>query len=275
MQFTFDHYEKERYVIDKPMRLIELFAGIGAFSKALTRLGASFEHHRVCDSDKFKIQAYNAVHGTDFVPTDIETMHGSELGIADTDKWVYILTYSFPCVDLSNAGKRQGMTRGGSTRSGLLWEVERLITETDNLPQVLIMENVPQVHGQTNVDCFREWSQFLVSMGYTNNYQDLNARDFGIPQNRNRCFMVSLLEGYYVFPDAFPLNETLADRLEDEVEERFYLSDEHVAKIRNNTFAQQRERIHGGGGVSNTLFATDYKRPPCIADDTYRRQRQP
>ena len=79
---------------------------------------------------------------------------GSDLGIADTDKYCYIMTYSFPCQDLSNAGLQKGMDRGSGTRSGLLWEVERLLKETAELPQVLPMENVPQAIGKQNIGFF-------------------------------------------------------------------------------------------------------------------------
>ena len=131
--------------ITKPIRLIELFAGIGSQAMALKRLGANFEHYRVVEFEKYAIKSYNAIHGTDFEPMDITKIIGSDLGITDTDKYCYIMTYSFPCQDLSVAGKQKGMTKGSGTRSGLLWEVERLLNEVENLPQVLLMENVPQV----------------------------------------------------------------------------------------------------------------------------------
>ena len=133
------------YKIDKPIRLIELFAGIGSQAMALRDLGADFEHYRVVEFDKYAIASYNAIHGTNFKPTDITKIHGSDLGIVDTDHFTYLLTYSFPCQDLSVAGKQKGMKKNSGTRSGLLWEVERLLNETENLPQVLVMENVPQV----------------------------------------------------------------------------------------------------------------------------------
>ena len=90
----------------------------------------------------------------------------------------------------------QGMSKGSGTRSGLLWEVERLLNETIELPQVLVMENVPQVHSEDNMKDFRAWIDFLESKGYTNYYQDLNAKNYGVAQNRERCFMVSILGEY-------------------------------------------------------------------------------
>ncbi|MCL2220991.1 MAG: DNA cytosine methyltransferase [Oscillospiraceae bacterium] len=248
-QISFDHLTKERFIIDKPVRLIELFCGIGAFSKALTRLGVEHESYRAVDFCKYKIAGFNAIHGMKFGTTDITELHGNDLGIIDAEDYVYILTYSFPCQDLSNAGKRQGMKRDGGTRSGLLWEVERIIDELTELPQVLIMENVVAVHDSANVDSFREWVIFLESKGYTSYSEDLNAKDYEVPQNRDRCFMVSLLDGFYTFPLPVPLAETLKDRLEPNVDEKYYLSDESVQKLLNSTFEQQTRRIQTGGGA--------------------------
>ena len=140
------------------------------------------------------------------------------------------MTYSFPCQDLSLAGNRQGMTKGSGTRSGLLWEVERLLDECgENLPQVLLMENVPQVIGAKNIEDFKLWRRKLESLGYSCYVQLLNAKDYGIPQNRNRCFIVSILgEYYYEFPQKKPLERKLKDMLEDDVDEKYYLSDQAI-----------------------------------------------
>lgn len=191
----------EEVKITKPIRLIELFAGYGSQAMALERLGADFTHHKVIEFDRFAVNSYNAVHGTDFEPTDIRNIHASDLEITDTDNYCYIMTYSFPCTDLSIAGKMKGMKKGSGTRSGLLWEVERLLKEMNERPQILLMENVTQVHGKANIEDFKQWISFLESIGYQNFWQDLNAKDFGVPQNRERCFMVSLLGNYtYHFP---------------------------------------------------------------------------
>lgn len=183
--------------ITKPIRLIELFAGIGAQAKALENLGIPFEHYRICEFDKYAVASYNAVHHTNFEVSDITKIHASDLAVTDTDKYCYIMTYSFPCTDLSSAGKQQGMRRGSGTRSGLLWEVERLLKEMNELPQILLMENVPEVVSDKNIADFAEWIAFLESLGYKNKYRILNAKNYGIPQNRERCFMVSWQGDYY------------------------------------------------------------------------------
>ena len=164
-----------QYFNNKPIRLIELFAGIGSQAKALKNLGVVFEHWRVCEFDKHAILAYNAVHDTQFETSDITQITADDLGITDTEHFTYLLTYSFPCQDLSNAGKGRGMEKGSGTRSGLLWEVERLLNECEELPQVLLMENVPQVHGKKNKEHFDKWIEFLKSTGYSNFWQDLKA----------------------------------------------------------------------------------------------------
>lgn len=227
------------FKIDKPIRLIELFGGISCQAQALMNLGVDFEEYRYCDFDKYACQSHNEIMGTNDKPSDITKWKGEDLGICDTDEYCYIMTYSFPCVDLSLAGKGAGMEKGSGTRSGLLWEVERLLkeitTERGQLPQVLLMENVPQVHGKKNKASFDGWCQFLESLGYKNYWKDLNARDYGVPQSRSRCFMVSLLGDYsYEFPKPIELKLKLQDLLEDNVDEKYYISDKMVQYIQSN-----------------------------------------
>lgn len=223
---------RQPFKIDKPIRLIELFAGVGSQAMALRDLGASFEHHRVVEFDKFAVASYNAIHDTNFQTSDIRQVKGIDLGITETEKYCYILTYSFPCQDLSVAGKQRGMTKGSGTRSGLLWEVERLLDETENLPQVLLMENVPQVISDANIKDFQLWQDFLTSKGYSNYVEVLNAKDFGVAQNRERCFMVSIRGNYnYKFPKPITLKKTVKDYLENEVDEKYYLKNEKAQEL--------------------------------------------
>lgn len=105
---VFDNYEcegqlsifdltRQAFKINKPIRLIELFGGIGSQAMALKRLGVDFEHYRLVEFDKYPVASYNAIHGTDFEPMDITKVKGGDLGIVDLNKWTYIMTYSFPC----------------------------------------------------------------------------------------------------------------------------------------------------------------------------------
>lgn len=242
------------FKIDKPIRLIELFGGISCQAQALLNLGVDFENYRYCDFDKYACQSHNEIMGTNDKPSDITKWKGEDLGVCDTDKYCYIMTYSFPCTDLSTAGKMAGMERGSGTRSGLLWEVERLLKECNELPQVLLMENVPQVHGKKNKASFDEWCQFLESLGYKNYWKDLNAKDYGVPQSRNRCFMVSLLGDYsYEFPKPIELKLKLQDLLEDEVDEKYYISDKMIAYLDKKVEQGWKKTVINNTEIANTI----------------------
>jgi DNA (cytosine-5)-methyltransferase 1 len=318
------------FKIDKPIRLIELFAGYGSQSLALKYLGVPFEHHRIAEWTIKSTQAYKDLHfendNTDYSKkysveylidylfekgvsqnysepmtkeqikrlgeekiriaynniiathniVSVCTAKGKDLGITDTDKYCYIMTYSFPCTDLSNAGKGLGMAKGSGTRSGLLWEVERLLDECIELPYILLMENVPQVIGQNNIQHFAKWIEKLEQLGYKNKWQVLNAKDFEIPQNRERCFMVSILGDYYYdFPKTIPLTLRLKDMLEDNVDESFYLSERAVKGIENTSFssAKLENRTDKGGGMPN-LNGERLQRPKTCNRVAYDEQNQ-
>lgn len=273
--------------VHNKVRLIELFSGIGAQAKAMQRLGVDWESWGAYDIDPYAVKAYNTIYGTDYVPTDICQMHGEDLNIVDRDKYTYIMTYSFPCQDLSLAGKRAGMKRGSGTRSGLLWEVERLLRELgDDLPQILVMENVRQVIGVKNKRDFDSWREALTEMGYDSQYQVMNAKDYGVAQNRERCFMVSWLGDYsYTFPKAIPLARKLRDYLVSDVDDKYFLTDEQVSSFVSRTELNndpkewanvsalamgrvtkwhQRGDVYPNDGSVGTLTATMYKTPPLV-----------
>ena len=129
------------------------------------------------------------------------------------------------------------MKKGSGTRSGLLWEVERILNELkeiDALPQCLLMENVCQVHGAANWQDFEDWKKALKNLGYSNFWKDLIATDYGVPQTRDRTFMVSILgEWNYEFPKPRKLEKRLRDLLEDDVPEKYFLSDKQIEQISN------------------------------------------
>lgn len=279
-----------KFIIDKPIRLIEAFAGYGSQHFALQYLGSNFESWRICEWAVKSIQAYKDAHFKDDIIdyskdltkeevfeflsnkgisanynepmtfdqikrmgeenarvvynnimathnlVNIQQVHGKDLGIVETNKYCYMLTYSFPCQDLSLAGLRKGMGKESGTRSGMLWEIERILDELNNgdgeLPQVLVMENVPEVIGTNNIKHFAKWVEKLEELGYKNKWEILNGKDFGIPQNRERCFMVSVLGDYYYdFPEKTKLKLKLKDMLETNVDEKFYLSDTKIQSI--------------------------------------------
>jgi len=174
---------------------------------------------------------------------NISQVKGKDLEVKNTDIYIYICTYSFPCQDLSLAGKGKGMS-DTSTRSGLLWEVERILTELDEKPQILLMENVPQVHSEDNKEDFKKWIMRLEELGYSNYWQDLIATDYGIPQTRNRCFMVSVLGDYsYSFPPKQELKLKLKDMLEDNAPDKYYLSEKAVKGLINQESKEHQPSI--------------------------------
>ncbi len=238
MQLELFELYKPHFKIDNPIRLIELFGGIGSQAMALERLKCPYTAWKLVEYNKYPVMSYNAIHGTNFEPMDITKVHAEDLQIEDTDKFTYIMTYSFPCQDLSIAGLRAGMSKG--TRSGLLWEVERILKECKELPQVLIMENVTMVHSEDNVSDFKNWTGFLESLGYTNYYKDLNSKDFGVAQSRDRCFMVSILgDYYYKFPKTINLKPRVRDYLK-ETEDKYYMNSQKAKDLIEELVAENR-----------------------------------
>jgi len=207
----------ENIKLTPPIRMFEAFSGIGTQAMALKKLGVDYEIVGFSEIDKYAIQSYHAIHGDVQNYGDITKMQ--EIPSCD------IFTWSFPCTDLSKAGKRLGMTQ--DTRSGLVYDVLRLVRDTKDKPKVLIMENVPDLIQATFVRQFGEIQAELESYGYTNYVEVLNAKDFGVAQNRNRVFMVSILGEYnYNFPTPIPLTKRLKDYLEQDVDEKYFLSDQ-------------------------------------------------
>lgn len=256
-EFDLFSYVKPKFKIDKPIRLIETFAGIGSQAKALKNLGANFEHWKVIEFEQHAIDSYNAIHNTNFATQDITQTHATDLEIVERESYCYVLTYSFPCQDLSNAGLKKGFEKGSGTRSGLLWEIERILDECNgNLPQVLLLENVPQLHSEgENMKNFQLWLRKLESLGYTNYWKDLNAKNYGIPQNRKRCFCVSILgDYYYYFPKPKKLELRLKDLLEKDVDEKYYLSENMINYVLNRT------PLGNKPAFANNIIGNDAKR---------------
>lgn len=207
----------------------------------LFSLGISADYNKPMTYDQIKRKGeswcrnvYNNIIATNNL-VNIQQVKGKDLNIIDTDKYDYVLTYSFPCQDLSLAGKGAGMEKGSGTRSGMLWEVERILKECEKLPHILLMENVTQIHSKKNKDNFNLWIKALNELGYASFWKDMNSKNYGVPQNRDRTFMISVLKSYnsgkYEFPQGFKLELTLADMLEDEVDEKYYLSEKMIKYI--------------------------------------------
>lgn len=228
------------------LKVIELFSGIGAQAEALKRSGIEHEVLAMCDIDKYSVTSYRKLHGWTINLGDIKSVDG----LPKVDLW----TYSFPCTDISISGQMKGFEKGSNTGSSLLWEVERLLKVSkvnDTLPRFLLMENVKNIISKRFMPLFQKWIDFLTSLGYKSFYKVLNARDYGVPQNRERCFMLSVLDydGDFIFPETQELKTKLNDLLEVGVEERYFLSDRFIKyacdmENRNGFIRGRRFRPH-------------------------------
>lgn len=230
------------------LKVIELFAGVGAQAEALKRANIKHEVIAISEIDKYAIQTYRKLHGWVTNLGDIKKI--KELPQAD------LWTYSFPCTDISISGQMKGFDKDSNTGSSLLWEVQRLLEKgKDNgtLPRFLLMENVKNIVSKRFLPLFQTWVDYLSSLGYKSFYKVLNARDYNVPQNRERCFMISILnfDGEFNFPETTELKVTLQDLLEKEVEERYFLSDRFIKyacdmENRNGFIRGKRFRPHDG-----------------------------
>ena len=220
------------------MRILELFAGYGSQALALENLGIDFTSD-ISEIDKYAIEAYNQIHGNTHNWGDITKIDETKLPYYD------LITYSSPCQDFSNAGLGKGGDKGSGTRSSLLWEVERIIRAV--MPKYLLMENVKNLVGERHKHNFIKWLKVLESLGYQNFWKVLNAKDYGVPQNRERVFVVSILGGgQYLFPNPIKLEKRLKDVLESNIDKKYYLSDKLIQGFMNRT---EKQLAKNGGFV--------------------------
>ena len=313
----------------KQLKVIELFAGIGAPRKALIRGGYNFKIVDAIEIDKYAVKSYNAIYNANIETKDVCEYKPDKIDIGEID----LLFHGSPCQDFSLAGKQAGGDKGSGTRSSLMYETIRIVEELK--PKYVIWENVKNLLSKKHKHNFDAYLEKMKQLGYTNYYQVLNAKDYGIPQNRERVFTVSILGDekydfpkgkkleklpidlieenadkkydlteknikhyqrefgskgkelnlyepiptltasmgtgggnipYFAFPPKQPLKLKLKDILEDEVDEKYYLSDEQVEKIRCSTFNQANIRIQEKE-YWDTLCARDWKDSKCVVAD--------
>ena len=238
------------------LKVFEAFAGVGAQRMALRNLGIDFEVVGICEIDKYALKSYEAIHGECNNFGDISKVNPRDLPNMD------LFTYSFPCQDLSIAGKQEGLKEG--TRSGLLYECEKIIEAKK--PKYLLLENVKNLVGKKFRNDFDKWLKYLEGLGYTNYWKVLNSKDFGVPQNRERVFVVSILKDHkpYTFPQPVKLDKVIKDILEDTVDEKYYMNKPFKlvdkgrikAEFTNINF-EQSKRIHGTDSYFQALSAAD------------------
>ena len=214
------------------MKVLSLFSGVGAFEKALVNLGIPYELVAYCEIDKYASKSYSVIHN---VPETMNLGDITKVNEKELPKDIDLVTYGFPCQDISLSGKQKGLFNedGTKTRSGLFFEALRIIEETQ--PKVAIAENVKNLTSKKFSEQFKIVLDSLEQAGYNNYWQVLNAKDFGIPQNRERVFIVSIRKdidtGFFRFPKGFPLKLRLKDLLDFEVEEKYYMSDKAISYI--------------------------------------------
>lgn len=228
--------------------VITLFSGYDSQCLALDRLKENypdFDYELLCWSeiDKYAIQAHNLIYPqwADRNLGDVSKIDWEKYPLfKDCD----LLTMSFPCQDISAAGKQRGFEKGTGTRSGLIWECERAIKILR--PKYLIMENVKALVSKKFMPMFHEWINLVdYEYGYRSYWKILNATEFGIPQNRERVFMVSIrgdIVRNYEFPEPFPLTQTLDDVLEEDVDQRFFLKNERIEDLLTSTIEEMRKK---------------------------------
>ena len=214
------------------LRYLSLFSGIGAFEKALTNLGVQYEVVNYCEIDKYASKSYSAIHG---IPESKNLWDITKVDVLNLPKDIDLLTYGFPCQDISLAGKQKGMFNedGSLTRSGLFFKALDVIECVK--PKIAIAENVKALTSKKFTDEFKIVLDSLEKAGYHNYWKVLNAKDYGIPQNRERVFIVSIRKdidhNMFEFPKPYSLEKRLKDFLEPHVDEKYFLSDKMISYI--------------------------------------------
>lgn len=239
------------------LRVFTSFSGYDSQLMALRDIGADYECVGWSEIDKWAIKAHNAVF-----PELADRNYGDITKIdwnvvSDFD----LFTYSFPCTDISSAGEQKGFDEDSGTRSSLLWECRRPIAA--KRPKFLLMENVKALVSEKYRPLFLKWESWLRSLGYVNYTEILNAKDYGVPQNRERVFMLSILNGcWYEFPHPVRLEKRLKDVLELEVDEKYYLSETMLKFLQKQTGRNEPfkpAKIADLNGVAMTINARAHK----------------
>lgn len=214
------------------LKVFECFAGIGTQRMALRNLRIPHEVVAIAEIDKFAIKSYEAIHGSVNNLGDISKINPDD--VPDND----LFTYSFPCQDISVAGNQAGLDINSGTRSSLLWECPKVIHAKK--PKYLLMENVKALVNKTHKPNFDKFLEWLEQEGYTNYWQVLNAKDYGIPQNRERVFCVSILGEHvpYNFPSKNTYYVRLKDFLENVVDKKHYLTTDRANQLLNKIISE-------------------------------------
>lgn len=227
------------------LKVLSLFSGIGAFEKALSNLGVDYELVNYCEIDRFASKSYAAVHN---VSEDLNLWDVRKIIGEVRSKEVNLITYSFPCQDISIAGRQRGLIfNNEKTRSGLFFDACNVIRELQ--PEYAIAENVKALTSKKFTNEFELIRECLDSAGYNNYYAVLNAKDYSIPQNRERVFIVSIRKdidkGTFTFPQKIKLTKCLRDMLEDEVDDSFFIRTEQSRQLIQDIMQREKMNVEG------------------------------
>ena len=241
------------------IKILELFGGIGACSKAFEKLGIPYEIVDYVEIDKHAVDSFNAIHNTNYQPQNITEWN------KDID--VDLIMHGSPCQDFSLAGKQAGGDKDSGTRSSLMYETIRIVEKLK--PKIVIWENVKNLISKKHKHNFDAYIDTMKELGYISYYQVLNAKDYGIPQNRERVFTVSILDNHtekdekislivkdFKFPEKKELKLKLKDMLEDSVDESFYLTEDKIEKISHwNAYQKPFKKVNGNNSIVPTITA--------------------
>ena len=239
------------------IRILELFGGIGAIRKAFERENIPHKVIDYVEIDKYAVKSYNAMFNENFEVQDITTWN------KDID--VDFIMHGSPCQDFSVAGKQAGGDLGSGTRSSLMYETIRIVGKLR--PKYVMWENVKNLLSKKHKHNFDAYIETMNILGYNSYYQVLNAKDYGIPQNRERVYTISIRKdidkGTFKFPEKEELKLKLKDMLDKEVDEKYYLNDAQIDRIHTTTYNVGKTRIQEKD-YCDTLCARDWKDPKCI-----------
>lgn len=227
------------------MNVLSLFSGIGAFEKALTNLGINYNLIGFSEIDKYAIKSYCAIHN---VEEEKNLGDISKIDISMISDNIDLITHGSPCQDFSVAGKQAGAEKGSGTRSSLMWYTVEIVEKTK--PKFVIWENVKNLLSKRHRHNFDNYIEIMEKLGYNSYFEVLNAKNYGIPQNRERVYTISIRKDIdnnkFKFPEKEKLNKRLKDVLEKDVEDKYYLSSKMI-----NGFLKHNEKhiVKGTGFV--------------------------
>ena len=243
----------------KKLKVLSLFSGIGAFEKALEREKIPHEVVAYCEIDKYASKSYSTIHN---IPESLNLGDISKVDTSDIPE-CDLVTYGFPCQDISVAGLQKGI-KAGETRSGLLYEALRIIEAKK--PKYAIAENVKNLVGKRFKGDFEQLLALLDDMGYNSHWQVLNAKDYGIPQNRERVFVISIRKDIdtktFSFPEKQKLTLCLRDMLEETIDSKYFLTGKYDSIVKvNDNYSLLQGGVFGGFESTRRVYDTTYVAP--------------